>query len=199
MKLKYYLRGLGMGIVMTALILTVSHCTRRKISDSEIIKRAEALGMVMATDDDFLNTETTPTDKETTETSTEESTTEVPTEEPTTEAPTEETTTESPTEESTTETPTEEPTTEAPTEEPTTQEPTTVEPSVVELTFTVERGMYSEAVTRILVQGGIVANEAEFNQYLSDTGYDEKIQTGVFTVNSEMSYEQIAKIISKSY
>ena len=196
MKLKYYLRGLGMGIVITALILSVSHCTQRKISKEEIIKRAEALGMVMPSDEDIFNTETDTTAQDATEPSTEE----VTTENPTTEAPTEEPTTEEPT----TEAPTEEPTTEAPTqepttEEPTTQEPTTVAPSVVELTFTVERGMYSEAVTRILVQGGIITNEAEFNQYLSDTGYDYMIQTGVFTVNSGMSYEEIAKIISKTY
>ena len=201
MKLKYYLRGLGMGIVITALILTVSHCTQREISNSEIIKRAEALGMVMPSDEDIFNTETDTTAQDATKPSTEESTTEAPTTEaPTTEAPTEEPTTEEPTTEAPTEEPaTEEPTTEAPTEEPTTEEPTTVAPSVVELTFTVERGMYSEAVTRILVQGGIITNEAEFNQYLSDTGYDEMIQTGVFTVNSGMSYEQIAKIISKTY
>ena len=191
MKLKYYLRGLGMGIVFTALILSVSHCTNSKMTKEEIIKRAEALGMVMPSDEDIFNTESSTADNETTEPSTEESTTEAPT----TQAPTEEPTTQAPTEEPTTEAPTEEPTT----EEPTTEEPTTMAPTVVELTFTVERGMYSEAVTRILVQGGIIANEAEFNQYLSDTGYDERIQTGAFTVNSGMSYEEIAKIISKTY
>ena len=177
-----------MGIVFTALILSVSHCTNSKMTKEEIIKRAEALGMVMPSDEDIFNTESS------------EQSEEVTTEAPTTQAPTEEPTTEAPTEEPTTEAPTEEPTTEEPTtEEPTTEEPTTVAPTVVELTFTVERGMYSEAVTRILVQGGIIANEAEFNQYLSDTGYDERIQTGVFTVNSGMSYEEIAKIISKTY
>ena len=185
MKLKYYLRGLGMGIVFTAIILSVSHCTNSKMSREEIIKRAEALGMVMPSDEDIFNTESSTADNETAEPSTEETTTEAPTEEPTTEAQTEESTTEAPTEEPTT-------------EEPTTQESTTVAPTVIELTFTVERGMYSEAVTRILVQGGIITNEAEFNQYLSDTGYDERIQTGVFTVNSGMSYEEIAKIISRS-
>ena len=199
MKLKYYLRGLGMGIVFTALILSVSHCTNSKMTKEEIIKRAEELGMVMPSDEDIFNTESSTADNETTEPSTEEPITEAPITEAPTEEPTEEPTTEAPTEEST-EAPTEEPTTEEPTtEEPTTEEPTTVAPTVVELTFTVERGMYSEAVTRILVQGGIITNEAEFNQYLSDTGYDEMIQTGVFTVNSGMSYEEIAKIISKTY
>ena len=187
MKLKYYLRGLGMGMFVTALILIIAHNVNDGISDAEIIRRAKALGMVMSTEDNLFNDETSTADKNNETTTSENQSTEEPTtEEPTTEEPT----TEEPT--------TEEPTTEEPTtEEPTTEEPTTVAPMVKELTFTVERGMYSEAVTRILVQGGIITNEAEFNQYLSDTGYDEKIQTGIFTVNSGMSYEEIAKILSK--
>ena len=177
MKLKYYLRGLGMGMFVTALILIIAHNVNDGISDAEIIRRAKALGMVMSTEDNLFNDETSTADKNNETTTSENQSTEEPTtEEPTTEEPT-----------------TEEPTT----EEPTTEEPTTVAPMVKELTFTVERGMYSEAVTRILVQGGIITNEAEFNQYLSDTGYDEKIQTGIFTVNSGMSYEEIAKILSK--
>ena len=192
MKLKYYLRGLGMGMFVTALILIIAHNVNDGISDAEIIRRAKALGMVMSTEDNLFNDETSTADKNNETTTSENQSTEEPTtEEPTTEEPTTEepTTEESTTEESTTE--------ESTTEEPTTEEPTTVAPMVKELTFTVERGMYSEAVTRILVQGGIITNEAEFNQYLSDTGYDEKIQTGIFTVNSGMSYEEIAKILSK--
>ena len=46
MKLKYYLRGLGIGIILTTLILTISF-SGKKVSDEEVIKRAEELGMVM--------------------------------------------------------------------------------------------------------------------------------------------------------
>ncbi len=193
MKLKYYLRGLGMGIFVTALILIISHNVNDGVSDAEIIRRAKALGMVMSTEDNLFNDETSTADKNNETTTENQSTEDLTTETSTTEAPTtEEPTTEEPT--------TEEPTTEEPTtEEPTTEAPTTeATPTVKEFTFTVERGMFSEAVTRLLVQGGIITNEAEFNQYLSDTGYDEKIQTGVFTVNSGMSYEEIAKILSKN-
>lgn len=46
MNLKYYLRGLGIGIVMTALIMGISAAGKNKpLSDSEIIERAKALGM----------------------------------------------------------------------------------------------------------------------------------------------------------
>lgn len=200
MKLKYYLRGLGIGMVVSTLILVISYNTQNKISDEEVIMRAKKLGMVMSTEDDLFGEETTSAEEPTTEeSSTEQQTTKEPgTEEPTTKEPsTEEPTTEEPS--------TEEPTTEEPsTEEPTTEEPATEEPTteaggtVVEFTFTIESGMYSEAVTKMLVQGGIIKNETEFNLFLETTGYEEKIQTGVYTVNSDMTYEEIAKIISKN-
>ena len=199
MKLKYYLRGLGLGIVVTTLILVIANNMSKDISDEEIIRRAKQLGMVMADDENLFDEDATTT----AESDTKEPTTKEPTtEEPTTEEPTaKEPTTEEPTtEEPTTEEPTtEEPTTEEPTtEEPTTEEPTTEAPDYVELTFVIQSGMYSEAVTRILVQNGVITDEVGFNEYLSSTGYDEMIQTGSFTVNSSMSYEEIAKIISRT-
>lgn len=46
MKLKYYLRGLGIGILVVALILTVSGNTDAKMSDEAVKRRAAELGMV---------------------------------------------------------------------------------------------------------------------------------------------------------
>lgn len=47
MKLKYYLRGLGTGIVVTALVLGISLSHGKgRMSDEEITKRAKELGMV---------------------------------------------------------------------------------------------------------------------------------------------------------
>lgn len=46
MKLKYYLRGLGIGMLVTALILTVSGRTNAKMSDEAVRRRAAELGMV---------------------------------------------------------------------------------------------------------------------------------------------------------
>ncbi|MEE1078229.1 MAG: hypothetical protein UIC64_04170 [Agathobacter sp.] len=51
MRFKYYLRGLGLGIIATVLILAISGNVRKeKLTDQEIINRAEALGMVMVDD-----------------------------------------------------------------------------------------------------------------------------------------------------
>lgn len=56
MKLKYYLRGLGIGIILTTIILTISYSGRElELTDEEIIQRAEALGMVMEEDSLFPN------------------------------------------------------------------------------------------------------------------------------------------------
>lgn len=46
MELKYYLRGLGLGIIVTAIIMGVATSGRQPMSDAEIISRAKQLGMI---------------------------------------------------------------------------------------------------------------------------------------------------------
>lgn len=55
MKLKYYLRGLGMGIVVTTLILSVALHNKGQMTDAEVIERAEELGMVQAYESGVLD------------------------------------------------------------------------------------------------------------------------------------------------
>ena len=175
MKLKYYLRGLGIGVLVTTIILTIAHHAQRKMSDADIIERAKELGMVMEEDTLFDDSETKENQTTTQDPTTEQGTTQ----EPTTKEPV-----------------TEEPTTKEPvTEEPTTQKPTG---NLKTVTFTVTDGMYSEAVTDILYKAGIITNKAEFNSFLEKNGYSRIIQNGKHTVNSSMSYEEIAKVITKT-
>ena len=50
MNLKYYLRGLGLGIVLTAVLLGITAGSRKEsLTDEEIILRAKTLGMVEET------------------------------------------------------------------------------------------------------------------------------------------------------
>lgn len=49
MKLKYYLRGLGIGILVTTVILSLAGIGRKNMTDEEVIKRAKELGMVEST------------------------------------------------------------------------------------------------------------------------------------------------------
>lgn len=171
MKLKYYLRGLGIGILVTAAILTIVYHSKGSMSDSQIMKRAAQLGMVMAsTEDDTLFAQTTQVDTTIEETGTisvEETTTVVETTEAVTEA-----------------------STEKPTEAPT-------EPAAAEAVLTISPGMYSESVSAELVRLGIITNQKEFNSYLVNNGYAECIQTGDFKIKADMSYDEIARIITK--
>lgn len=65
MKRKYFLRGLGMGIVVTASVLTISHRAEEpSLSDREIIERAEALGMVKKEEGSLPNTTVSPDTQE---------------------------------------------------------------------------------------------------------------------------------------
>ena len=71
MKLKYYLRGLGIGIVLSTLILSFSINKESKVdlTEEEIISRAEALGMEMKSpgvkvDYDAINQSITEPNKE---------------------------------------------------------------------------------------------------------------------------------------
>ena len=186
MKLKYYLRGLGVGIVVTAVILTIANHLGNKMSDEDIIKRAAKLGMVMKEDESLFP----PTEPETT---TPEPTSPSPAEQDTTAVkPAEpETTTPEPT--------TPEPTTPVPTE-PETTTPVPAEPQtsgvvIHTATITVTSGMYSEAVSQKLEEAGIVKNWREFNEYLTSNGYSVRLQTGTHSFNSEMGYNEIAEIL----
>lgn len=48
-KSKYYLRGLGLGIVVTAVIMSIAASKDRKMTNEEIISRAKQLGMIEST------------------------------------------------------------------------------------------------------------------------------------------------------
>lgn len=49
MRLKYYLRGLGLGIIFAVIIMTIGfHGNKQSMSDTEIIEKAKTLGMVEA-------------------------------------------------------------------------------------------------------------------------------------------------------
>ncbi len=73
MKLKYYLRGMGIGIILTAIVMGFALGGRKAtISDAEIIERAKALGMVDPTSGVLTQTTSgADTDEENTSTSSE--------------------------------------------------------------------------------------------------------------------------------
>ena len=211
MKLKYYLRGLGLGIIVTAMILVIARNINGGMSDKEIIERAEALGMVMSTEDPLFdkNDDETTENSETDESVSEDATTE---ESETTSKSEDGTTEESISDEETTpeEITTEEPTTEEPTtEESTTEEPTAEEPTTEEVTteetptvktavINITKGMLCMEVANILYREGIIDNAEEFNMYMRQHNYTHEILIGTYTLDSSMSFDEIAdKIVRK--
>lgn len=219
MKLKYFLRGLGSGVVITALILSIAHGgDKETMSDQEIIRRAEQLGMVQQERDLLAEATKSPTiTNEVTPTVTGEATdknftddilamaTEVakpskeaePTEEvtPTKKAKSEEvvpTKEAAPTKAEATVTPAKEPTATPEPSKEATVTPATGEKKVI----TIVSGMWSDQVARELQAMGVVENAIDFDQYLIKNGYANRIVVGTFQIPEQASYEEIAKIIT---
>ena len=215
-KLKYYLRGLGTGIVITTLVLTISfnvrsctakdnkeETTTKEISVKDKTKESTSKDKETkesVTEDDTTKEKETKEketkEKETKEKDTKEKETkEKETKEKTTE---EKTTKEKTTEEKTTKEKQTEETTEAPTTEPpSTEAPTT--DNVVDnqtVTFDIWRGMSSERVSAELEQAGLVDSANDFNKYLYQMGYERILRVGTYEIEKGASYEEIARMIT---
>lgn len=71
MKLKYYLRGMGIGIILTAIVMGFALGGRKAaLSDAEVIKRAKALGMIESSAEVLTETQTEDSEVESDDTST---------------------------------------------------------------------------------------------------------------------------------
>ena len=174
MKLKYYLRGLGIGILVTIVIVAISGAGKKTMTDEEIKNRARELGMVESTVlSDIQNKE--PEGTETPKPSTEPEGTETP-------KPTEEP--------EKTETP-------KPSIEP--EETPIAEASNREtITIVISNGESSVTVSKTLEAMGLIENASDYDKYLCENGYDKKIRTGTYEVPTDASEEEIAKIITRS-
>ena len=204
MKLKYYLRGLGIGIIVTAVIMGVSSGHRKEtLSDREIKERAAALGMVEQgnlladlempsespiVEEELFQNEETP-EAAPIETPTEEDTVQpemTPTEEPAKEP---EEIQEEP-EESSPESDTE-------LEELTDEgEENSDDTSEENITIEILSGEGSYAVCRKLEEAGLIASASDFDAYLYTNGYDRKIRIGSYQVPIGAEPATIAAILT---
>ena len=185
MKLKYYMRGLGIGILLTTIIFVLSGYNK-VLTDEEIKERAAELGMV--SEDHNGSSDESSLDKVLENILTDKDSTFEPTAEPTPE-------------------PTLEPTAE-PTAEPTpelTLEPTDapVESNVDvsddgnEVTITISKGMSSNDVSRILYDAGLVDSADAFNRYIISKGKSTVISYGSFNISKAASYDEMIDEIVK--
>lgn len=182
MRLRYQMRGLGIGIVVTALLMGVATRDSRPMTDAEIRAKAYTLGMVDSANLSLSDLQggtarpsgTTPSPQttENPQVTARPQETEVPQQTAGPEA------TQSP-----------QPT-EAPTEKP--EQGGTAEP----VTIVINRGTDSLGVSRQLASAGLVEDAAAFDTYLCGSGYADKIQTGTFHITPGAGWEEIAKTIA---
>lgn len=191
MKLRYYLRGIGIGVIVAAAIcICASFAKSDKMTDEQIKAKAKELGMTEsstlladAAKENIPEVESTviETESESLTESTEETT-----QEPTTEV--KETETEPAA------TPTPEPTPEAtptPTPEAPKQDDNTEQFTII----TVDKGNGSDTVARKLADAGLVSDAASYDKFLCANGYDRRISAGTHEIPKGASEDEIAKII----
>ena len=179
MKLKYYLRGLGIGILVTAVIMGVTQGSRKEtLSDREIRERAAALGMVEPGNSlADLEAAETPAATEIPEAIETPAATEIP------EAAETPAATEAP---AATETPE---VTARPTQKPAEEEEGS------SYTFEIQAGDSSYQVAYRLQQAGLVADARDFDNYLCSKGYDRKLKTGSYEIPETATEEEISEIL----
>ena len=213
MKLKYYLRGLGIGMAVTALILGISFSGRQgqeaqTLTDEQIRERASELGMVDSSELTLAELQNSAQPQTTMEPEVTEET--KPTTEPENTIEPETTTEPKATAEPETTTEpkaTAEPETTAELEmttesEMTTEPEATEEPELItapeqsQTTLTIKKGSDSGSVSRMFYEAGLVENAKAFDNYLCNNGYSRSINPGIYEIAPGTSEEEIAKIIT---
>ena len=220
MRLKYFLRGVGIGILVTTIILTATHASERRMSDSEVIDRAIELGMSFSASHSGQQSGTEEASSDESSTGQETSGDDV-TDDLQHDSETEtEMGSQSPSEtvsESTSDgeaspgkvseavtgmttqaiTETTETTTELTTEIENAGSAAGIMNNEVTCTINITKGMSSRTVCDMLKQNGIIEDAADFDRYLIKTGYDDKIRVGEVEVNSGMTYEELTALLYK--
>lgn len=220
MNLKYYLRGLGIGIVVTALIMSITAGGKKEtLSDEEIKARAKALGMTeestlleaslagdeASRDEDALNTDEELLDSED-ETSVENESPDDPEADETVEAEATPVPEEGAAEDDSAQGETdgqesadtedasdteEEAASNA--EEETSEQAAEQEEIVI---IQVKSGEGSYTVCQRLEEAGLIVSASEFDTFLYERGYDKKIHAGTLEIPADADPEQIARILS---
>lgn len=222
MNIKSYCRGIGAGMIITAIIMGVAS-NKRTITDSEVIRRAEELGYTQSST--LKQAETIDKEKEAVISSIPEAEADKKAEDETkistatvkeepkkvsTETSTTVSTSTSEKEEKVTETSTK--TTEKTSTEKETQTSTSVSASAIDpmpedekgfekkgefVTIKVVRGDSSVSVSRRMYEAGLIESAVEFDQYLCSNGYDKSISVGEYEIEFGLDFEQMAKIITR--
>ena len=209
MKLRYYLRGLGIGMIVTALLMGIALKDNRSLSNAEIRAKALELGMVdgdsrtladvQASQKPEMSSSDVPASTDMLDVPSSTDMSADPSASPS----------DSPSDSSTASDPVE-----LPSFNPVSMVPQTVSPDQgatgesseaiqdpeqsESVTFEIQWGQSSYAVSRALMEAGLVESASEFDQYLVDNGYSKRISTGTYQIPIDTAPEEIAKIITRS-
>ena len=172
MKLKYYLRGLGIGIIVTTIILVSCFSMQKpKMTDEQIIEKAAQLGMIMPEQNSAVIAETETTEPEETEQKNEQQIAAEKLQQET---------------ETQMEVPKEPETENAENAEQTQQEP---------FTLVVNRGDVCRTMCENLAANGVIDDSEGLRKYLSEVGYASFISAGTYQIPYHASYEEITNIL----
>lgn len=206
MNLKYYLRGLGLGIIVTAVIMGIAAGRNKEsLSDAEIKERAKELGMVEqsgvlselegGTEAEAGSPLKTKTPAEDTAASPAAAQTALPSAEPKasempkkSEAPKN-----SPTPVSTTAPAASPKPVSSPTPKPTASPQQEASSTV---SIEIKSGESSTTVCRKLEEAGLIASAADFDVFLYQHGYDKKMKVGVHEIPVGAEPETIAELLT---
>ncbi len=204
MNLKYYLRGLGIGTIVTALILGIALGNPNdQMSNEEIKQRAKELGMVEGTGvltdgveepEQALQPTEKPAEPEPTIQPTEKPAEPEPTIQPT-EKPAEPEPTIQPTEKPAEPEPTIQPTREPENSEMQSESAAVANGKIIEIE--VNRGDDSYAICEHLQQAGLIEDAAAFDTYLCENGYHTKIYAGIHKIPAGATKEEIIKLLCR--
>lgn len=168
MKLKYYLRGLGIGIVVSVCVLLAAFGNRKPMSDEQIKERAAELGMIENTvikdvankDDEIVENDADNT-------------------------------------ENGDETDVEDNADETSDENEDVVEENTLDQQKDVISITVVSGDSSWTVSKRMEEAGLIESAKDFDTHLCRYGYDKKISVGTYKIPVGASHEDMAKILTK--
>ena len=222
MKIKYYLRGLGTGIVVTAILMALVAGGNKTMTDEEIKSRAARLGMVAADHTLRGNAQESIETQESQESiETQESRESIETQESKESIETQESQESIETQESQESVETQESQESMETQESQESMETQESQESVEnqgsqessesvevpetsmtndggvISITIYRGNSSNVVAKYLADAGLVESASQYDTYLCRNGYDKCICVGDFEIPMGSTEEEIAKIITK--
>lgn len=189
MKLKYYLRGCGVGILVTVVILMIALKAKGGVmTDKKVMERASELGMVMQEEmTELLETQTISESQNIPDTEENSDTQNVPESQIVSE-------TQKPSEPQMT-----------PDDGTDSKQDNTANPEDTEdsessgekISITVKSGEVCRDVAGKLFDQGLVEDAEEFRIYMGEHGYAKNLRVGSFSFRKGMTYEEIAKILTK--